>query len=199
MIDRNCTLPHELVCATDDAIGLDQTIRVAPVDHRLVHFGIAFPKLAVFRPDAGSIFGNRICLIDLDVVIPGSLDALVGRPEPFVIWKDVLAKSQPKRFKYNSSMILMDAAARSQVWESLWPDNIKKILHREYKWCGSDQAWISHILNGEATWSAADGVLSWRFEVERKSLPENARIVFFHGKNKPWMMPKQQIVKQHWN
>lgn len=175
MINRNCTLPHELVCATNDASGLDRDIRIAPVDHRLIHFGIAFPKLAIFRPDAEAIFGKRMCLIDLDTVITGSLDPLIDRPEPFVIWKDVLAKSQPKRFKYNSSMILMNAGSRSQVWESLWPDNIKKILHREYKWCGSDQAWISHMLNGETTWTAADGVLSWRFEVEKKTRDAKGR------------------------
>lgn len=200
MIDRNCSLPHELVCATNDAVSLNSEIRIAPVEHKLIHIGCAFPKLAIFRPDAAQIFGKRICLIDLDVVITGSLDRLVGRSESFVIWKDVLAKSQPKRFKYNSSMILMDAGAKSQVWEALWPDNIKKILHREYKWCGSDQAWISHMLDNEVTWSAADGVLSWRFEVEKKpEMPEPAKIIFYHGKDKPWMMPNHPIVKRHWN
>lgn len=200
MIDRNCALPHELVCATNDATGLDKDIRIAPVEHRLIHIGMAFPKLAIFRSDAATIFGKRICLIDLDTVIIGSLDPLINRSEPFVIWKDVMAKSQPTRFKYNSSMILMDAGARSQVWENLWPSEFKKIKHREYKWCGSDQAWISHCLNGEATWTAADGVRSWRFEIEGKSeMPKDTRIVFYHGRNKPWMMPKQPIVKQHWN
>lgn len=198
MIDRNCTVLHEFVCATDDATGLDQDIRTAPIDPRLVRLGVAFPKLTVFRPDAAEIFGQRLCLIDLDSVIVGSIDAIVGRPEPFVIWRDVLANSQPTRFKYNSSLILMDASARSAVWERLSPTEIKKILHHEHR-CGSDQAWISHLLNGEATWTAADGVLSWRFEVKGKSLPGNAKIVFFHGPEKPWNIPNEGIVKRHWN
>lgn len=198
MIDRNCSAPHELICATNDAKGLDPEIRTVPVEQKLIHIGCAFPKLAIFRPDAAEIFGKRICLIDLDVVITGSLDALVERPEPFLIWKDVMAKSQPKRFKYNSSIILMDAGARSKVWDELTPTDVKKILHREHR-CGSDQAWISHQLNGEATWTSADGVMSWRFEVEKKpETAKDARIIFFHGRQKPWMI-NHSVVRQHWH
>ncbi|HET7376295.1 MAG TPA: hypothetical protein VFK30_06275, partial [Anaerolineae bacterium] len=63
-----------------------------------------------------------------------------------------------------------------------------------------DQAWISQTFNGEATWSAADGVLSWRFEVQKNPiLPDTARLIFFHGREKPWMLPRHPIVKEHWH
>lgn len=192
MIHRNCTLSHEFVCATDDTAGLDADIRTVPVERNLIPLGNAYPKLAVFRPDAADIFGERICLIDLDVVITGSINEIVNRQEPFVIWQDVLAKSQPKRFKYNSSLILMNAGARSQVWRTFDRNSSPRLVRHR---CGSDQAWISHMLDGEPTWSSDDGVFSWRFD---KPLA-NARMIFFHGREKPWMLPNHSIIKQHWH
>jgi len=199
MIDRNLSLPHELVCATDDAAGLDAGIRVAPLEKELIRYGNAFPKLAAFRPDAAELFGERLCVIDLDAVICGSLDPLLDRyDDDFVVWEDVLARSKPDRFKYNTSMVLMNAGARAQVWETFDRKTSPMTVMREHR-CGSDQAWVSRQLNGEKMWTREDGVLSYRFDVQDRAMPDNARIVFFHGKPKPWEIPANSIVKQHWN
>lgn len=199
MLVRNLSLPHELVCATDNASGLDSGVRPAPLERQLIGLGNAYPKLAAFRPDAASIYGGtRLCVIDLDCILCGNLDGLFARPEPFIIWRDALADRQPARFEYNTSLILMDAGSRSEVWNSFNPRQSPQIVRKEGR-CGSDQAWVSRSLNGEAAWSAADGVLSWRFDVGGKSLPRQARIVFFHGREKPWTLPNEPLVRKYWN
>jgi hypothetical protein len=196
MIERNLSLPFELVCATDDANGIDDDIRIADLEKGLIGLGNAYPKLAAFRREAGELFGKRICVIDLDTVIVGKLDQLFERTEPLVIWKDVLALNQPKRFKFNTSLVLMDAGSRSEVWETFSPTKSPQIIRNE-GWCGSDQAWVSRTLDEEATWNSSDGVLSWRFEVRGKQMNNNAKIIFFHGKEKPWHM-NDSFIKKYW-
>ena len=67
---------------------------------------------------------------------------------------------------------------------------------------GGDQAWISHILGpGEATFTPADGVLSFRrLERDRGRLPAHAKVVNFHGLYDPWGRHAQAIpwVKEHY-
>jgi hypothetical protein len=62
---------------------------------------------------------------------------------------------------------------------------------------GSDQAWISHSLGaGEQTWSKSDGLYSFRYDLDegKSTLPDDARIVFFHGKFDPWDGDIQETV-----
>jgi hypothetical protein len=67
---------------------------------------------------------------------------------------------------------------------------------------GSDQAWIAYKLGGgESTWTAEDGVYSFRNELRAaRELPPGARIVFFHGKGDPWEDELQRVpwVKRHY-
>lgn len=200
MLERNLSLPHEVVCATDDPRGIDKRIRIAPLETQLIGLGNAFPKLAAFRPDAAEIFGKRICVIDLDSVIVSSLDTLLDCDDDFVVWKDAakFRPHEPNRFKYNTSLFLLTAGSRSVVWNSFSPQTSPRIIKTSGR-CGSDQGWVSHCLDGERTWDAGDGVLSWQYEVWRQPPKPNARIVFYHGPRKPWNLPNDPIVKQYWN
>lgn len=198
MVNRNLSLPHRFVCATNNATGIDKEINIVPLEETFIGLGNAYPKLAGFRPDAAKLFGDRLCIIDLDAVVVGSLDPLFNRDDDFIIWKDVLAAGQPARFKYNTSFVLMDAGARSKVWQTFSPNGSRRIIAAERR-CGSDQAWVSHCLDGEKIWNEKDGVLSWRFQVKGKPLPANAKIIFFHGPQKPWQMPNDPLVKRFWN
>lgn len=171
---------------------------MVPLEQEFIGLGNAFPKLAAFRSDAAELFGSRLCVMDLDAVVVGSLDPLLDRADDFVIWKDVLAAGQPGRFKYNTSLVLMDAGTRSKVWETFSPSKSRRAIAAERR-CGSDQAWVSHCLDGEKTWDASDGILSWRFQVKGKPLPDNVRIIFYHGQQKPWHMPNDPLVKKYWN
>lgn len=183
MVRRNLTLPHEFVCVTNEPKGLDKHIRVLGLP---ATWDVAwsaqrpncFRRLWAFSEAARHLIGRRIVSMDLDCVVTGNLDALFSRTEDIVLWRD------PKYpGAYNGSMWLMTAGSRREVWDRFrGNESLPELAGRR----GSDQAWLSHVLGpNEATWSKADGVLSYRLECGR-GLPKGARIVFFHGQPNPW-------------
>ena len=147
-----------------------------------------YRRLRLFAPDPGRWLGDRFVCLDLDTVIVGDMAPLWDRPEDFVIWK-----SSTSGNPYNGSMFLMTPGARPQVWRDFDPV-WSPINTRRAGLYGSDQAWIAYILGGsETTWTQKDGVLSFRLNVERqRTMPDHARIVFFHGNGDPWELPIQK-------
>ena len=202
MLERNLQIPHRFVCITDDARGLDvETIPLWEFPEVNVRQGKpnCYRRLRVFDKDAKDWLGKRIMSIDLDVVITGDITEIVDRPdEEFIIWGDTA-----KNTAYNGGFWLMDAGARSQVWEQFTPD--APSITASQKMVGSDQAWISYMLGpNERKWTTQDGVYSFRNHVSRKQakgrtapvngLADDARIVFFHGHYDPW---DTKIQRQH--
>lgn len=205
MVARHLKLPHRFLCVTDDPAGLEcKPIRLWPEPQ--VH-GIpperpnCYRRLRLFAADAEKIVGgDRILSIDLDTVICDDITPLVDRPEPFVIWGDT-ARGTP----YNGSMWLLTAGARRQVWDCFDPIASPRAGKR-MGYIGSDQAWIGACLGtGEPKWTARDGVYSFRNQIQppkgKGTLPDGARIVFFHGAHDPWgadVQAKYPWVKEHW-
>lgn len=189
MVKRNITIDHRIACVTDIPKGIDPSIEIIPlpqdfVDVRIPTWGEKLPqclrRLAMYRPDAADIFGERFVSMDLDCVIGGSLDTLFDIPDDFKMYKGT-SRSRP----YNGSMQLMTAGARSKVYTEFSPE---KAVEAGKKFLGSDQAWISHCLGaGEAVWDLDDGVAWWG---QRHQSPmETRRIMFFPGHPKPWDAP----------
>lgn len=197
MVARNCTLPHEFWCVGDDPTGLDPGVNFYRCDRSMLSLGGCYVKLQMWRREVQEIFGDRILLLDLDSVICGNIDRLVLRPEAVVLWRDALAGSV-KGFLYNGSMILMDAGARPQVWESFDAKNSPQVVAQSGMQM-YEQAWIGLVLGpNEATFTAADGVLSYKFDgVRDHGLRDNAAVVFFHGRPKPWEVD-DPWVKEYW-
>jgi hypothetical protein len=216
MVERHLSIPHTFVCATEDPNGLDHRIRVVPVERDLVPLGNAFPKLAIFRPDAGEIFGDRILLLDVDVVITASLDPLVNRTEDIVLLRDFNRPPPPAQaVLFNSSILLVTAGAFPEVWERFDPaTSVDKI--RASRLVGSDQAWITMTLGTDRpTWAPSDGILSGKHLIrranekflprilsrQRNPLPTGARLLAFHGKQKPWHAEVSSVlpwVRDYW-
>jgi hypothetical protein len=99
-------------------------------------------------------------------------------------------------------MILMTAGCRPQVWTDFDPAESPRMA-RSARCFGSDQGWISYRLGpGEATWTRADGVYSFRNDLapDMQRLPSDARIVIWHGAQDPWGAYARQIgwVRQHY-
>ncbi len=206
MVRRHYLRPVRFLCVTDDPAGLDPDIEALPLwnDYATLpspHGGknpSCYRRLRAFSPEIAAIYGPRFVSIDLDCVITGDLRPLWDRPEDFVSWGDT--NPQPGSH-YNGSMLLMTAGARRQVWDRFDPKLSPQQAKRAGCW-GSDQGWISYCLGpGEAKWTKADGVYSYRNDLrDRQVLPENARVVFFHGRVDPWSDAARNIpwVRQHW-
>lgn len=181
-------MPHEFVCFADDPTGIDPGVRVLPVPMTHAELGMCWRRLWLFSRETLLHFGVgvRIVQMDLDCAVLGDLTPLFDRPEPFVAWRPY--------DHYCGSMLMLEAGARVQVWDSFdpvtSPPAVKHLI-------GSDQAWMQHVLGpGEAVWTERDGIYSFRKSFGKSGLPgrdrrmgkhmappEGCRIVFFHG---PW-------------
>lgn len=178
-------MPHNLACVTEMPEGIDSRVKIIPPpgdfeDVRIPSWGPDKPqclrRLAMFRPDAAAIFGERFVCMDLDCVIAGDLDPLFDITEDFKIYAGIPNPRRP----YAGGMMLMTAGARSQVYTRFTP---KAAAEAGRRFLGSDQAWISAVLPpGEATFGPADGVI-WYGPPEQDRT--NCRIMFFHGEPKP--------------
>jgi len=188
MVRRNITMPHRIACVTNMPEGIDPRVQIItpPGDF----MGITNPKwsngkpqcyrrLSMFRPDAGSIFGERFVCMDLDCVIGGSLDPLFDRPDDLVLFKGT-APTRP----YNGSMMMITAGCRPHVFTEF---NQENALVSGSQFCGSDQAWLMHRLGpNEATWSQPDGVFWYGHKFRRYADKLDPRVLFFPGSLKPW-------------
>lgn len=202
-----CLPSFRMVCVAVDHAGLDMAIRHIRMTQEVVDASDRrFLKLSLFRRDAAAIFGgDRLLYVDLDVTPVGDLTPLVDHSDDFVIWQD------PKRHmagyetshRYNSSLILMNAGCRPQVYETFnGAASIEAV--RSGALVGSDQAWIGATLGpDEAVWTQADGVLAFKDDLGGKLVdprsgrvwPAHARLIVSHGKPKPWELESDHPLR----
>lgn len=197
MVRRHYRPDVRVLCVTDEPEGIDASVEIVPAwnDFATVpsphgaHQPSCYRRLRAFDPAIGAVFGERFVSMDLDCVIVGDMTPVWERDEDFVIWSD----TGPKTL-YNGSMFLMTAGARPQVWTDFDPDS-SPMRSKSAGFWGSDQGWISYRLGpGEATWTLADGVVSYSNHVMTSNgrLPDGARVVFLHGRHDPWSPIVQQ-------
>jgi hypothetical protein len=207
MVRRHYPRQLRIVCVTNEPGGIEDWIDVLPdrEDFASVpspHGGrnpSCYRRLRLFHPDAAQWFGSRYVSVDLDTVIVNDLSPLWDRDEPLVFWGDT--NPLPGSY-YNGSMMLMTAGARPEVWTEFDPATSPQ-TSRQAKCFGSDQGWISYRIGpGQAKWTTTDGVYSFRNHIAQNmhKLPENARVVSFHGGTDPWAPYAQQIgwIREHY-
>lgn len=207
MVGRWYPHPHRFICVTDEPEGIDSTVEIVPAWNDFSDLPSphgrknpsCYRRLRMFHPDIESVFGKRFVSMDLDIVLTGDVSTLFNRPEDFVAWGDT--NSMPGSH-YNGSLILLTAGTRSKVWTSF--DPLKSPGEALKARCfGSDQGFLSYCLGpGEAKWTKADGVYSFRNHIQPRPhfLPANARLVSFHGRLDPWHAEAQDIpwVRANW-
>lgn len=210
MVSRNLKIDHEFVCITDDPLKINPKIRIVPLWDDYRNFDGCYLRLKAFSESMKTVIGGRFVWIDLDCVIVDDITSILNRNEDFIIWNGLSSKVTP----YNGSMLMMDAGARSQVWETF--PGVPSITHKTPKYntneiwnmsnyVGTDQAWISHCLGpNEKTWNSNDGVYSFKTHIKDQGivdLPKNSRIIFFNGKGDPSQEPLQENypwIKHNW-
>jgi hypothetical protein len=216
MVARNLTIPHRLVCITHrpDLIDFMETV---PLDTAKHIPGTCLVKLMHWRPDIAPILGERICVMDVDCVVTGSLDEPLSRTEEVVLWHNPNYQQGGRRGFYQGSMQLLSAGARPFLWSDFSTEQVMPWLNRRFG--GAEQCWISERLNtsypdpgwgwDEAYWDESDGVygLGRLFNGKmgagvQMKLPENAKIVFTPGDrspSQPEMQAKHEWIKEHWH
>jgi hypothetical protein len=182
---------------------------------------MCYTRLKAFSPEMADLIGPRFLSMDLDCVIVNSLDPIIT-DEAFKAWKNVGRGST-----YCGSMFMMDAGARSQVWDTFHAEDLEFKLERNKRSrrgnryvhpaalasghvIGSDQAWMSHVLGpNEAMWTSFDGVLSYtdpafarpRLGASRAGIADWMRVIYFHGVSDPSQKKTQRKfpwIEDHW-
>lgn len=205
MVERNLKLPHRFSCITDDAKGIDKEVRVIPLWNTYGDIPnpsnprnpSCYRRLKMFSEEAKDIIGSWIVSMDLDVVITGDITQLFDNPHDFVVWGGQSVQPKMKRVYswYNGSLMQLRAGTRTQVWTKFDPKVSPQVAHAANA-RGSDQGWISYILGDkEKIWSDKEGVYSYRNHVaiNKFKLPDNSRLVAFHGRDDPWMPEVQRL------
>jgi hypothetical protein len=183
MVAKHLETPHEFVCITDENLS---DVRTVQIDRSLFKPGKRLPKLQLFRRDAAEWLGSRIFYLDLDCVIVGSLETIVHRAEPLVLWRNPHYGEKPQWAPFNSSMILLDAGSRPDIHETFDPDVGVP------QWDHDDQDWISaHVELENPHWDHTHGVWN-QSQIPGTRLPAGARIVHFPGRRDPAMIEVQR-------
>lgn len=213
MIARNCPDPHRVICVTDDPVGIVPAVKTYPLwnDHSgLVnasgaHLPSCYRRLKLFDPETQAALeiekGHRAMSIDLDTVILDDMGPLIRRPHPFVGWYVPGARHDRV---FNGSMWMFTAGEFDWMWKGFHPERSPKAAIAA-GFFGSDQGYISHQLahvKDLGHWTESCGVLSYGRDVRaRRALPRHARVVFFHGKIKPWdtrAKMESRWIDQYW-
>lgn len=211
-LHKNLTIPHEVVCITDNPDGIDtDQCRIIPIWNEFRDIGRCFVRLGLYSNEMRRVIGPRIANIDLDVAILGNIDHVFGRTEPFVGYTDTKNPTC-----YSGCLYIMDAGAKQQVYNSFKrlynfvPDGVDK---REYfqqrynrfsPFVGSDQSWQTEILGeGLPRIGQKDKVWDYWTVEHLPDAPEDARIIFTNGMRRDISMPeihkKHKWADQYWN
>lgn len=194
MLDAYCRLPFEVVLITDDAEGVDASVRCLPLHKVAAPLPLipapqrnAYRRVGLFAARMGEVLGPRLMQIDLDTVIVRDFSDLAARTEPFIIWKSPSVGR--KKYALNPSFILLDAGARSHIHERYSADPVAEALAaRRVGWTGTDQAIIASLVGKDVvTVGEKEGIVSFRDHLQRGALkPEpSVKIVSFMDRFDP--------------
>lgn len=167
-------------------------------DEHLTHIPGCFARLRTFDPawqfEYGIHPGDRIVVMDLDMVVTGSLDGLFDRAEPFCILQGVNAVNP---VPYNGSLWMLRAGYRPDVWSEF---TVEKAEALPKFTIADDQNWLAHKLPDAGAFGPDCGVYGFQKPGWPKGdkLPSNARLVAFFGHRDPSQFTHLPWVKKHW-
>lgn len=209
MLARHLTLPHRIVCLTDRPEELPPGVTAAKLPPRIDPDYKGLRRMWIYSAAAGAL-GDRLLQLDLDVILTDSIDPIVDRPEPFVIWKS--DSNFKDGWAYNPTVLLITPGSMDDVWRR-YQAKPKRILAETDRdgWdakVNSDQAVAGYLLRDRdvPVWTDADGIRAFRVIAGKrgqrgKVLTPGTRIVSFHGPRDPSSEELQSScpwILEHW-
>ena len=178
MFHRYYAGPFKLVCFTDRPEEFPPWIDARPLP---VDIKGTFKRLWVFSREFAEMFpGARVFSVDLDVVFVNDLTNYLYRDESLVLMKDPMIEGAT--YKY-SPTCLVDAGAHADVWDNLDVKAMKSwYSDNGHKKVGNDMAWLSYYFRDRDM----PTFVQHRARLIGNEVPEDAHIVHFSGKYKPW-------------
>lgn len=181
-VSRNLREGYEakFICFTDDPAGLDAGIETREIPPGLRGW---WAKLGLFKP---GLFpdGERIVYFDLDTVIVRDIDAIVDYAGPFAMLRDIYRLDG-----LGSGVMLWPSGWGAHIWETFEKVGLPEIA-------GGDQEWIErHAPEALRLQDIYKGAFrSYKADCE-KGLPDDAKVVCFHGEPRPHEAPDEWIKR----
>ena len=189
MVDRNISVPYEFVCFTENASGIDSSIRIEPL-----------PQIATqgwwYKPYflSGELpFKGTLLFLDLDVVVFRKIDDLFQHsPGKFCVIRDFNRSFRPQWDRMNSSVFRTEIGQYDNLWQDFKRD-IKSHTTRNR----GDQDWMFRHIKDHVFWPD-EWIQSYKWEMRNK---EKLQIV--NGKRNfatiddPKVLPNTKIAVFH--
>jgi|GEM_PF-4195643 len=158
-----------------------------------------FARLRTFDPEwqarQGILPGERIVVLDLDLVVTAPIAPIFDRKDGFAILQGVNS-SNPNPF--NGSVWTLQAGYRPDVWKEFSIEAARAVPFHDFP---DDQAWFFHKICYAGAIGPADGVYAFRkkgWPANSTDLPPGARIVAFPGHRDPHQFHWLKWVRKHW-
>lgn len=197
----NIKIPHRFLAITDKPDGIQcerqqsfPVVRIRKPDGVGQEDG-CYQRLRIYDPVVQNEWDSEyILMLDLDAVFLRDCTALIEEcmQREFTTLRGSAWKDGTLCSWYNGSFQMVKRGARPQFWTEF--DGKKFFKQREaYKMPGgkrphgTDQAWLSVCAGpGEHSLWTDDGVCQFR-SFQKAGIPDNTRLLFFAGREKPWM------------
>jgi len=139
---------------------------------------------------------------------------VIGTEAPGYIGGALCRNTKPKSNPFNASMFLMDAGTMPTLWDDYLaqPDLLEARAKKAGHWTAlvkegkgtlldagdDDQAVLTLYAKklSPATWGEGDGI--YKYKRIKPGLPDNARIVFFQGRDIMAQSQQSPWILQHW-
>lgn len=168
-VAENLSTEHRFVCFADREIDGVETVALDPCWRWNLN------KLALFRPDNG--LEGRVLALDLDTVPIGSLDEIASYDGTFAMCESF---GQPGKcggsilsFEAGEMEWLYDKVRRNPKFWGRLTDGSERMLYRQ---CLKDPDFLQDHVPGQ--------IVSYKWHC-REGIPDNARIICFHGVPRP--------------
>ncbi len=196
MVAAHLPVPHRFICVTDRPDGLAPGVEFFQTPEAAANLGlIASPEGPRFPScyrrlwsfsEAAKALGDRILVIDIDLIVLKDLSRIFEQDDDFVGWRPYRDWGPRAAVRFGGGIYLLRTGTRRQVWDDFTgAASIHKARAAGYR--GSDQAWISFKLaqGGERYFDKSFGLYSIR-DMPTGVLPSDAVLVQFNGNEKPW-------------
>lgn len=177
-IKENVTLPHEIVCLTDDSTNFSTSV------DRVVRLKNNWPKwwskIELFNPDT---FGdNQVFFFDLDTFVVGNIDNILKYNGEFCGLRDFY-----HLYSMGSGLMSWHGPKTATIYEKFLQDS--KNIMRKYANEG-DQAFIDRFRPGYDFFQDIfpNQIVSYKRHClidNKEILPKQTNIVCFHGRPRP--------------
>jgi len=179
MVERHLTLPHKFICFSDTPI---KGVNCLEIPDEALKLQRNFPKLWVYSEYSG-MFG-RVILLDLDIVITGSLDEMFSYDGD---WCGVRGFRPERKPKVSGAVVSFDHSKFHHIWED---------RHQYKKHGGNERFVYGEIFKNPDTWQDLypGKLASYKWG---KPFAKDIRIIAFHDKPRPHQVT-DKIVLENW-